>query len=65
MTGGDDGGTNLVIEASVVIKIIEIGGEGFSTPKLHVGDLKVVVDCFKISIWTGGVGGVCIQVQRL
>ena len=38
-------GTYLVIEASVVIEIIEISRKGFSTPKFHISDLKVVVDC--------------------
>ena len=52
-TGGGNGGTYLIIEASVVIKVIEIGRECFSTPKFHIGDLKVVVDCLKISIQSG------------
>jgi hypothetical protein len=66
--GDDDIGTYLVIEASVVIKIIEIGREGFSTPKFHISDLKVVVDYPKISTRSGGRrdgGGRDIQVQRL
>ena len=52
-TGGGNGGTYLIIEASVAIKVIEIGREGFSTPKFHIGDLKVVVDCLKIRIQSG------------
>jgi len=66
--GGDDGGTYLVIEASILIEIIEIGREGISTPKIHISDLKVVVDYPKISTRfrrERGREGVDIQVQRL
>jgi hypothetical protein len=39
------GSTYLIIEAPVAIEIIEVRGEGFSAPKFHIGDLKVVVNC--------------------
>jgi hypothetical protein len=48
---------HLVVEASVVVEMVEIGQESFSVPKFHTSNLKVVVDYPKISTWSGGRRG--------
>jgi hypothetical protein len=45
MTDGEGDDVYLVVKASVVIEIIKVRREGFSAPKVHIGNLEIVINC--------------------
>ena len=53
--GGREGGTNLVVEPSMRIKVFEERGIGLSAPEIHICDLEVAPDLQHddVSVCTG------------
>ena len=49
-----EGGTNLIVESTSGVEIIKELGVGFSSPEVHVGNLKVTPDLNHIEVSSYG-----------